>query len=149
MKETDDPFDLSRFVEAQQGPSGGYESAHRELAAGRKVTHWMWYIFPQLRGLGTSSYSDRFGISGLAEARAYARHALLGERLRECIRLVVGLSGDATVQTIFGSTDSMKLRSCMTLFELADPAEASYVRVLDRYFAGVRDARTLKLLELG
>jgi uncharacterized protein (DUF1810 family) len=148
LEQADDPFELVRFVEAQRGSYGGYESAHRELEAGCKVTHWMWYIFPQLRGLGLSDNAFLYGISGLSEARAYAQHPLLGERLRECTRIIAGMRRDTTADKVFGSTDSLKLRSCMTLFELADPAESAYTRVLERYFDGMRDERTLQMLAL-
>jgi uncharacterized protein (DUF1810 family) len=142
----DDPFGLSRFVDAQKAVGGGFDDARRELTAGRKRSHWMWYVFPQLRGLGISPTAQFYGLSGLAEAQALARHPLLGARLRECTRRVDALRPGATAEAVFGAVDALKLRSCMTLFERADPAEPAYAGVLDRFYGGVRDERTLALL---
>ena len=112
-----DPFDLERFVQAQQPL---YPRVRAELAAGHKQTHWMWFVFPQLRGLGASSIARTYGLASLAEARAYLAHPLLGERLRECARLMAAAPGDDARQ-ILGYPDDLKLRSCMTLFAAASP----------------------------
>jgi uncharacterized protein (DUF1810 family) len=137
-----DPDDLERFVQAQQPV---YASVCAELAAGHKRSHWMWFVFPQLRGLGRSDTARHFGLAGLAQARAYARHPLLGARLVACTDLVLGVEGRSALD-IFGSPDDLKLRSCMTLFEAAVPDEPRFARVLERYFAGQRDPLTLALI---
>jgi uncharacterized protein (DUF1810 family) len=142
-----DPYDLARFVEAQ---APCYARVREELAAGEKTSHWMWFIFPQLRGLGMSSTARRFGLSGLEEARAYLAHPLLGGRLRECTRLVLAVEG-RSAHAIFGSPDDLKLRSCLTLFvQAAAPSPAPETRVfgeaLAKYYGGERDPRTLELL---
>jgi uncharacterized protein (DUF1810 family) len=139
-----EPFDLARFVDAQDA-EGTYESALRELRAGRKRSHWMWFVFPQLAGLGTSSTSQRYAIRSREEARAYAAHPVLGTRLEECVRILTGLSGRSAGE-IFGPTDAMKLRSSMTLFAAADPDEPVYVEVLDKYVGGRQDDATLSRL---
>jgi uncharacterized protein (DUF1810 family) len=137
-----DPFDLQRFVEAQHGV---YAQVTAELAAGAKTSHWMWFIFPQLRGLGRSSTARHYGIASLAEAQAYWRHALLGARLRECGHLLTHVRGRSALQ-IFGSVDALKLRSCLTLFERAAPGEPLFAELLRIYYDGERDAATLQLL---
>jgi uncharacterized protein (DUF1810 family) len=137
-----DPFDLRRFVGAQQDT---YAQAVRELAAGRKASHWMWYVFPQLRGLGHSAMANRFGIASLDEARAYLAHALLGPRLQECVQLALRIDG-RTITDVFGSPDDMKFRSCMTLFQAAAPEQAMFGEALRKYFDAVADASTLELL---
>jgi len=142
-----DPYDLARYVEAQ---AHCYARVLEELAAGEKASHWMWFIFPQLRGLGMSSTARRFGISGLEEARAYLAHPLLGGRLRECTRLVLAIEG-RSANEIFGSPDDLKLRSCLTLFaQAAAPSPAPETRVfgeaLAKYYGGDPDPRTLELL---
>jgi uncharacterized protein (DUF1810 family) len=142
-----DPYDLARFV-AAQAPC--YARVREELAAGEKTSHWMWFIFPQLRGLGMSSTARRFGLSGLEEARAYLAHPLLGSRLRECARLVLAVEG-RSAHAIFGSPDDLKLRSCLTLFAQAvAPSPAPDTRVfgeaLAKYYGGEPDPRTLELL---
>lgn len=142
-----DPYDLARFVEAQVRC---YARVLEELAAGEKSSHWMWFIFPQLRGLGASSTARRFGLSGLDEARAYLAHALLGSRLRECTRLVLAVEG-RTAHEIFGSPDDLKLRSCLTLFAYAAepaplPQTAVFGAALAKYYRGEPDPRTLELL---
>jgi uncharacterized protein (DUF1810 family) len=143
MDDHDDAsFDLQRFIDAQDGV---YLQARRELAAGAKTSHWMWFVFPQLRGLGRSATAERYGIASLAEARAYWRHPLLGARLKECSELVLAVAG-RTARQIMGPPDDLKLRSCMTLFEPAAPGEPVFGRVLDKYFGGERDAATLALL---
>jgi uncharacterized protein (DUF1810 family) len=137
-----DPFDLRRFVDAQHGV---YAQVTTELAAGAKASHWMWFIFPQLRGLGRSSTARHYGIASLAEAQAYWRHALLGARLRECGHLLTHVRGRSALQ-IFGSVDALKLRSCLTLFERAAPGEPLFAELLRIYYDGERDAATLQLL---
>ncbi|MCJ7453079.1 MAG: DUF1810 domain-containing protein [Steroidobacteraceae bacterium] len=139
-----DPFDLERFVEAQ---SETYESAVAEIRAGRKQSHWMWFVFPQLRGLGYSAMARRYGITGLAEARAYLSHPVLGARLRECAEALEALDSGESVTGIFGSTDAMKLRSSLTLFAHAAGQELVFGRLLDRYFAGRRDDLTVAVLQ--
>jgi uncharacterized protein (DUF1810 family) len=139
-----DPYGLERFVSAQN-QAGTYETAVRELRAGSKRNHWMWFVFPQIAGLGQSPLSRRYSISSLDEARAYLVHAELGPRLIECTRVVAALEG-LTAQDIFGAVDAMKLRSSMTLFARADPANPVFRDVLDAYFGGVPDAATERLL---
>jgi uncharacterized protein (DUF1810 family) len=134
-----DPFDLGRYVDAQ---APVYERARRELEAGRKESHWMWFIFPQIAGLGQSAVSIRFAIASLDEARAYLAHPVLGPRLRECAGLVRDIEG-RTAREIFGAIDEMKFRSSMTLFACAAPEEDVFRRCLDQYFAGKPDPATL------
>ena len=134
--------DLQRFVTAQ---APVFAAVCAELPAGYKQSHWMWFIFPQLRALGHSSTAKHYGLEDLAEAQAYWRHPVLGERLRLCTALVLGIEGK-TAHAIFGSPDDLKLCSCMTLFEAAAPEEAGFGRVLERYYAGRRDAATLVML---
>ena len=137
-------FDLERFVDAQQGV---YEQALAELEAGRKRTHWMWFIFPQLRGLGHSSTAEFYGIGSLNEARAYIAHPLLGPRLILCTEAVLGIS-DRSLQAIFGSPDDMKFRSSMTLFVLAaGNPDSVFQRALDRYCGGRMDERTVGICD--
>ena len=135
-----DRYDLERFVTAQ---AGIYERACAELRAGEKRSHWMWFIFPQIAGLGMSEMSVRFAISSLDEARAYLDHPLLGERLRECTEIVNALTHRAA-EAIFGYPDDMKFRSSMTLFARAAEEGSVFQRALDRYFSGEMDAETLK-----
>ncbi len=135
-------YDLERFVVEQQA---GYEGVLRELRAGRKTGHWIWFIFPQLAGLGRSSMSQHFAIGSLEEARAYLAHPVLGARLHACCDVVLAIDGRTAVE-IFGSLDAMKLRSCVTLFHRAAPEDPVFARVLDRYFGGVPDAATDALL---
>jgi len=137
-----DPFELSRFVEAQ---AGCWDVACRELAGGRKQSHWMWFVFPQLRGLGTSAMAHRYGISSLAEASAYLAHPVLGPRLRHVTGLVLAIEG-RTAHDIFGSPDDMKLRSSMTLFARATPDIVVFHDVLARHWNGALDPATLRLL---
>jgi uncharacterized protein (DUF1810 family) len=139
---TGDPFDLHRFVDAQ---AGVYDTVREELRAGRKRSHWMWYVFPQLRGLGRSPTAVRFSISSLDEARAYLAHDALGPRLRECARLVAGHT-DTTARAMFGSPDDMKLRSSMTLFARAAEDGDDFVAVLERFYGGEEDPATVSLL---
>lgn len=138
-----DSHDLERFVTAQ---APLIATVCDELRAGYKQSHWMWFIFPQLRALGHSSTAKHYGLADLAEAQAYWQHPVLGERLRRCTALLLAVDG-RTAHAIFGSPDDLKLCSCMTLFEVAAPEEASFGRVLERYYAGKRDAATLKLVD--
>jgi uncharacterized protein (DUF1810 family) len=138
----DDPYHLFRFVQAQEQE---YERALAEIRSGRKHSHWMWYIFPQFDGLGFSSTSRRYSIKSAAEATAYLGHPVLGPRLIECAEAVLGIDGRSALE-IFGSPDDVKLRSCATLFECMSPAGSVFERVLDKYFQGRRDSRTLSLL---
>jgi len=140
-------FDLERFVVAQDA-DGTYASALAELRAGRKAGHWMWFVFPQVAGLGMSATSTRYAISSLEEARAYLAHPVLGPRLVECAGALAGLSG-RSADEILGPVDAMKLRSSMTLFARAAPDVALFGEVLDRYFGGVADERTDALLGRG
>jgi uncharacterized protein (DUF1810 family) len=136
------PFDLDRFVAAQEGV---YEGALRELRAGRKTGHWIWFIFPQLVGLGRSETSRFYGIKSIEEARAFVAHPIVGARLLECVGAVLGTSG-ATADQIFGSLDAMKVRSSMTLFHRAAPDEPLFEQVLERFYRGVADEATDALL---
>ncbi|SDK47069.1 Uncharacterized protein, DUF1810 family [Arthrobacter sp. ov407] len=141
----EDPYDLERFVIAQDA-GGTYWHALAELRSGMKRSHWMWFVFPQLAGLGRSETARKYAISSLDEARAYIRHDVLGPRLREVAAAVAFLEGRSAVQ-IFGSIDARKLHSSMTLFGLAAPGESAFRDVLDRYFDGREDAATGQLLE--
>jgi uncharacterized protein (DUF1810 family) len=132
------PYDLDRFLVAQEHV---YDGVLEELRRGRKTGHWIWFIFPQVAGLGHSDMSQHFAINSLNEARAYLAHPVLGTRLRECAGVVLADRG-RTAEEIFGSTDAMKLRSCMTLFHRAAPDEPVFVQVLDRYYGGVADEAT-------
>lgn len=134
--------DLSRFVTAQEGV---YERALAEIHSGRKRTHWMWFVFPQLVGLGVSETARFFGIRDAAEARAYLRHPVLGRRLEEIARATLAVDG-LTAQQIFGSPDDVKLRSCATLFATASAEGSVFTQLLDRFFDGRPDDRTLALL---
>jgi len=137
----DDPFELQRFVGAQQGV---YEQACAELAAGQKRSHWMWFLFPQLKGLGRSATAQHYGIASLAEAQAYWAHPLLGARLKQCTELVLAVEG-RRAHEIFGAPDDLKFRSCMTLFAQAT-GEPIFTRALFKYFGGEADERTIELL---
>lgn len=137
--------DLSRFVSAQEGR---YEMAYAELANGRKRSHWMWYIFPQLSGLGSSPMARRYALSGLEEAKAFLAHPLLGTRLVNISALLLSLETNKPTE-IFGFPDDIKLRSSMTLFALARPEEPVFQQVLDRFFGGDKDPLTLRLLRIG
>ncbi len=140
------PEDLQRFVDAQHPV---YERVAQELRGGRKASHWMWFVFPQLTGLGLSEMSRRYAISSLSEARAYLDHPVLGERLRASTRTVLMHAG-SPANAIFGSIDALKLRSSMTLFELAGAADDPFGPCLDAFFAGERDEATLhQLAQLG
>jgi uncharacterized protein (DUF1810 family) len=139
-----DPFDLNRFLKAQ---ANVYERALAEIRRGDKRSHWMWYIFPQIEGLGFSSMSKRYAINGLDEARAYLEHPVLGPRLLECAEAVMVVEG-RPANEIFGSPDDMKLRSCATLFACVSPPWSVFERLLAKYYGGERDAKTLRLLGL-
>jgi uncharacterized protein (DUF1810 family) len=136
-----DEYQLERFVDAQD-LNGMYERAVSELRAGRKEGHWMWFIFPQIAGLGGSAVSRRFAISSLPEAQAYLRHPILGPRLIKCTQIVMGINGKSATE-IFGATDAMKLRSSLTLFISAAPDEPIFRTVLDKYFNGSPDNNTV------
>lgn len=138
-----DPFNLARFVEAQ---SSEYQQVLRELRAGRKQSHWIWFVFPQLKGLGRSSMAEFYGIGSLDEAKAYLAHSVLGPRLRECTDLVNRVEG-RTIDEIFGFPDNLKFRSSMTLFAKATEENAIFNDALEKYFAAEPDARTLELLK--
>lgn len=137
-----DPFNLARFVEAQQRD---YPQALDELRAGAKRSHWIWYVFPQLRGLGRSEMAEHYGISGLDEARAYLVHPLLGPRLDDCARALLSHRG-RSAQQIMGSPDDLKLRSSMTLFQAAAPQQPLFAEVLQAFYDGEQDAVTLQRL---
>lgn len=139
--------DLERFVAAQDR-DGTYARALAELRAGRKRSHWMWFVFPQLAGLGRSPTAQRYAIGDLAEARAYLAHPVLGARLREAAQTLAELPGH-DAEAVLGPVDALKLRSSMTLFALADPDEPVFPAVLDRYFGGQRDAATTGRLPAG
>ena len=136
-----DPHHLDRFLTAQ---APVIAQVLAELRAGRKTTHWMWFVFPQLRGLGTSSMAQLFGIASLEEARAYLAHPVLGPRLRECCALMLQVP-QRSAHEILGSPDDLKFRSCLTLFSLADPRESLFRQGLDRFYGGVPDPRTVAL----
>lgn len=137
-----DQFNLQRFVDAQ---ASTYGTALAELRTGEKRSHWMWFIFPQLRGLGSSRNAEIYGITSLEEARAYLAHPVLGERLRECIRALLGVQR-ASAEEILGFIDAVKLRSSLTLFREANTEERLFSKALDRFFGGENDERTIELL---
>ena len=136
-------FDLERFLAAQ---AGVYETALAELRRGRKTSHWMWFVFPQLAGLGRSVMSRLYAIASLDEARAYLAHAVLGPRLRQCANAVLDAPAGRSAEDILGSVDAVKLRSSMTLFHHAAPDDPLFARILDRFFAGAPDPATDALL---
>ena len=138
----DDPHHLQRFVEAQERI---YSQALAEIRRGRKQSHWMWFVFPQFAGLGSSPTSQQYAIASLDEARAYLAHPVLGRRLIECAAAVLAVEG-RWAHDIFGSPDDMKLRSSATLFASISPAGSVFHRVLDKYFGGLPDARTMSLI---
>ncbi|MGD9543370.1 MAG: DUF1810 domain-containing protein [Methylocystis sp.] len=137
-----DAYDLARFVAAQEPI---YAQATAELAAGRKRSHWMWFVFPQLEGLGASAMAQRYALGSLAEARGYLAHPVLGARLRDCVGLVNGVEG-RSAHEIFGHPDDLKFHSSMTLFAAAAPQEPLFAEALRKYFAGRRDPLTLAKL---
>ena len=137
-----DSYILERFVAAQNGI---FDQVLSELRAGRKMSHWMWFIFPQIHGLGHSPTAIKYAISGREEARAYLQHPILGSRLKECTQLVLNVK-DRSVEQIFGYPDNMKFRSSMTLFAQVSPQDDIFQRALQKYFSGVPDGLTLSLL---
>ena len=138
----DDPHDLARFVEAQ---AGEYSQALAEIKAGHKRSHWIWYVFPQIDGLGFSSMSRRYAIKSVDEARAYLAHPVLGPRLVEICESALAVEGKSA-RDIFGSPDDMKLKSCATLFANVSPPGSVFERLLEKYFRGERDGKTLGLI---
>lgn len=140
---TDDLYDLNRFVQAQKND---YERALAEVKHGQKHSHWMWYIFPQFDGLGFSQTTKRYAIKSIAEAKAYLNHPILGPRLIECVEAVLGVEKRSAYE-IFGSPDDMKLKSCATLFAYVSSTGSVFDRLLDKFFQGDRDPKTLRLLE--
>jgi uncharacterized protein (DUF1810 family) len=137
-------FDLERFVQAQDA-GGTYSRALSELRGGRKSSHWIWFVFPQIEGLGRSPTAHAYAIASLDEARAYLRHPLLGARLRKCADALLALDTD-DAEAVMGGIDAVKLRSSMTLFARADPAEARFPGVLRRFYGGEEDEATLSRL---
>ena len=142
MSSADDPYNLQRFIDAQ---TPVYDRVCAELRAGEKQSHWMWFIFPQIAGLGFSPTSRFFAIQSLDEAKAYLAHPVLGARLRECTKLTLAISGLSALD-VFGSPDDMKFRSCMTLFAQASPGDDLFERALRRYFNEEPDPQTLSIL---
>jgi uncharacterized protein (DUF1810 family) len=140
--QTEDPFDLSRFLRAQEED---YSRALAEIKRGEKRSHWMWYIFPQFEGLGRSAMAQRYSIKSTEEAEAYLAHPVLGPRLLECVEVLLGLEG-RSAHAIFGSPDDLKLKSCATLFAAVSPEGSAFGRLLEKYFAGEWDAKTLALI---
>ena len=138
-----DPYNLARFVEAQRRD---YERALSEIEAGRKQSHWMCFVFPQFEGLGSSPTSRHYAIRSEAEAAAYLAHPVLGSRLIECAEAALGLEG-RSAHDVFGSPDDMKLRSCATLFGSVSPVGSVFHRLLEKWFEGKPDARTVRLVE--
>ena len=141
-RSTDDRYNLSRFLQAQEGD---YTRAFAEINGGQKRTHWMWYIFPQLDGLAFSATARQYSIKSIEEAKAYLAHPVLGTRLVECAEAVVRVEGKS-VEEIFGSPDDLKLRSCATLFACVSPPDSVFERLIGKYYGGERDGRTLQLL---
>lgn len=140
----EDAFGLGRFIEAQ---GRSYETALSELRAGEKRSHWIWYVFPQLRGLGHSDNAQYYGITSLDEARAYLADPILGKRLHECVDALLKLK-DTSAETVLGHVDALKLRSSLTLFRIASPGDNAFVNALDQYFGGKLDPHTITLLEV-
>ena len=140
----DDPYDLNRFVLAQ---AGDYELALSEITRGQKRTHWMWYIFPQLDGIASSATSKKYSIKSVEEAKAYLNHPILGTRLLECAEAVVCIERKSAAE-IFGFPDDLKLRSCATLFASVMPRGSVFDRLIDKYYRGERDSKTLQLLDM-
>src|SRR5215471_13830878 len=143
-RRSDDPYNLSRFVQAQEDD---YERALSAIRSGAQRTHSMWYIFPQLDGLGVSPTAKYYGIKSIEEAPAYLEHPLLGPRLLECAEAVLAIKG-RSAREIFGSPDDLKLKSCATLFASVLPPGSAFERLLKQYYGGERDAKTLQLLSL-
>ncbi len=143
--DTQDPFDLERFTAAQDGVM---DDVVAELRAGRKHSHWMWFVFPQLAALGSSPMAKHYGLRSLTEARAYLDHPVLGERLRRCVGLLLSLQG-LSAREVFGRPDDLKLRSCLTLFDLAAPGDDLFRQCLRRYYGGEPDGSTVQLCRGG
>lgn len=141
----DDPHDLRRFVDAQEPV---WPAVTAELARGAKASHWMWFVFPQLKGLGRSRTAQHYGIASRDEALAYWRHPLLGPRLKHCTELMLAVPDRSALQ-VLGSPDDLKFRSSMTLFEQVAPDEPAFARAIERFFGGERDTATLSLLAPG
>jgi uncharacterized protein (DUF1810 family) len=137
-----DPYALERFIDAQER---SFEVALAEIRSGRKRSHWMWYVFPQIAGLGRSGMSQLYGIRDVAEAKAYLNHPLLGSRLIQCFEAALSIDGQ-TARRIFGSPDDLKFRSCASLFASVSPRGSVFEQALHKYFAGVPDSRTLEAL---
>jgi uncharacterized protein (DUF1810 family) len=144
MPTSTDPHNLRRFVDAQ---ADNYEDAISEIRGGRKRTHWMWYVFPQIDGLGFSSTAKHFAIKSIDEARAYLEHPVLGARLRECAEAALRIEGKSAAE-VFGSPDDLKLKSSATLFACVSPPGSVFEQLLAKFYQGSRDARTLELLGL-
>ncbi len=144
VSNTVDPHDLNRFVQAQEND---YERALSEVKSGRKRSHWMWYIFPQFDGLAFSSTSKRYAIKNVAEAKAYLSHPILGPRLIQCAEAALSVEGRSAYE-IFGSPDDLKLKSCATLFAFVSPPGSVFEQLLDKFFQGDRDRKTLDLLDV-
>lgn len=142
---TADPYELIRFVAAQEG---AYAAVLNELGRGRKEAHWMWFIFPQIVGLGNSVMAERYAISGVDEARAYLAHPILGPRLQECAEAVLAVEC-GTAEAILGHPDCLKLRSCVTLFDLVSPPGSVFRRVLDRFYNGQSCELTRAIVQRG
>jgi uncharacterized protein (DUF1810 family) len=138
----DDPYNLQRFIAAQDDD---YAAALAEIRSGRKRSHWMWYVFPQFEGLGASATSRLYAVKSIAEAVAYLRHPLLGARLRECAQAVLDIDHRSATD-IFGSPDDMKLRSCATLFANVSHEGSVFHHIIDKFFAGRHDERTVQLI---
>ena len=145
MGDPGDPFRLERFVTAQDR-GGTYQRALAELRAGLKLSHWVWFIFPQVAGLGFSAMAREYAISSLAEARAYLDHPVLGPRLAQCAGALLGVEGKSATD-ILGPVDAMKVRSSMTLFQAAAPGEAAFGNVLERYYGAIADEATIARLD--
>ena len=143
-RDATDPFDLNRFLGAQEAD---YDDALAEIRVGEKRTHWMWYIFPQIDGLAFSSTAKRYSIKSIEEAQAYIDHPTLGSRLRECAEAVLGVQSRTALE-IFGSPDDLKLRSCMTLFDAISLPGSVFDRLLEKFYRGERDAKTLHQLKI-
>ena len=139
-------YDLNRFIKAQDAKYEGYASALSEIKGGRKLSHWIWYVFPQLKGLGWSSIAQYYGIDGVGEAAAYFAHPILGARLIEISRALIDL-GETDAAKVLGHTDAMKVRSCMTLFLIVDPGNETFQAVLDKYYGGGLDERTREIIK--
>ena len=143
LRSSDAAFNLNRFLQAQEND---YERALSEIRSGQKRTHWMWYIFPQLEGLAFSSTAKHYSIKSIQEARAYLTHPVLGPRLLECAEAVVQIKG-RSANEIFGYPDDLKLRSCATLFEYVSPSGSVFKQLIEEYYGGERDHKTLALLD--